>query len=84
MSANKTQINLGGGSMFTLFIVFMVLKLCAVIDWSWWFVTMPLWVPPAILVLVLAGLALFALFAFTILPFFVWAFLWLESKWSNR
>lgn len=29
---------------FLLFIVFLVLKLTGVIDWSWWFVTMPLWI----------------------------------------
>lgn len=27
----------------TLFIVFLVLKLTHVIDWSWWWVTCPLW-----------------------------------------
>jgi len=26
-----------------LFIAFLVLKLCNVIDWSWWWVTVPLW-----------------------------------------
>jgi hypothetical protein len=25
------------------FIVFMILKLCNVINWSWWWVTAPLW-----------------------------------------
>lgn len=24
---------------------FIVLKLCKVIDWSWWWVTSPLWLP---------------------------------------
>lgn len=33
-----------------LFVVFLVLKLIHVIDWSWWWITAPLW----------AGLALFA------------------------
>ena len=28
---------------FTLFIVFFILKLTNVIDWSWWWVTAPLW-----------------------------------------
>ena len=28
---------------FLLFLVFLVLKLAAVIDWSWWWVTAPLW-----------------------------------------
>lgn len=33
-----------------LFTVFLVLKLCGVIDWSWWWVTAPLWMSFAILV----------------------------------
>lgn len=28
-----------------LFIVFLVLKLTETIDWSWWWVTAPLWIP---------------------------------------
>lgn len=31
-----------------LFIVFLVLKLTHVIDWSWWWVTAPLWAVPAL------------------------------------
>jgi hypothetical protein len=31
-----------------LFITFLVLKLTEVIDWSWWWVTAPLWIPLAI------------------------------------
>lgn len=31
-----------------LFLVFLVLKLCEVITWSWWLVTMPLWLIPAL------------------------------------
>jgi hypothetical protein len=27
-----------------LFVVFLVLKLCEVIAWSWWWVTSPLWI----------------------------------------
>lgn len=27
----------------TLFIVFLILKLTNTIDWSWWWVTSPLW-----------------------------------------
>ena len=33
-----------GGTLFTVFIVFLILKLTHVIDWSWWLVTCPLWV----------------------------------------
>jgi Transmembrane Fragile-X-F protein len=30
-----------------LFVVFLVLKLTNTIDWSWWIVTLPLWIMPA-------------------------------------
>lgn len=33
-----------------LFIVFLVLKLTKTIDWSWWWVTAPLWIPATIVV----------------------------------
>lgn len=33
-----------GGTLFTVFIIFLILKLTNVIDWSWWWVTSPLWV----------------------------------------
>lgn len=35
----------GNGVTFLglLFLTFLVLKLTAVIDWSWWWVTAPLW-----------------------------------------
>ena len=26
-----------------LFLLFLTLKLCGVIDWSWWWVTAPIW-----------------------------------------
>ncbi len=40
-----------GGVSFggLLFLVFLTLKLTEVIDWSWWWVTAPLWGPLAIL-----------------------------------
>lgn len=43
------QIGIGA----LLFLIFLVLKLCGVIGWSWWWVTAPLW----------AGLVLFLVFA---------------------
>lgn len=33
-----------------LFIIFMVLKLTNYIDWPWWWVSAPLWVPLALAV----------------------------------
>lgn len=32
------------GLPMILFIVFLILKLCKVIAWSWWWVTSPLWI----------------------------------------
>ena len=31
-----------------LFLVFLVLKLTEKIDWSWWWVTSPIWIPVAL------------------------------------
>ena len=39
-----TNKNTGISASFVLFIVFLVLKLTDVIDWSWWWVTLPLWI----------------------------------------
>ena len=36
-----------------LFIVFLVLKLTNVINWSWWWITAPLWIPVSIALVVL-------------------------------
>ena len=43
----------GGGIGFSgiLFIVFLILKLCNVINWSWWWVTAPLWIPAIIVII---------------------------------
>lgn len=42
---DKVSNTASGGVSFLglLFIAFLVLKLCGVIDWSWWWVTAPLW-----------------------------------------
>lgn len=41
-------------------VVFVTLKLCHVIDWSWWYVTMPFWLGLAVAVgiVIVAGLFL--------------------------
>ena len=57
MSDNKQSGGGGIGLLGVLFIVFLVLKLCGVIDWSWWWVTAPLWIPFSI-VLAIVGIAL--------------------------
>jgi membrane protein YdbS with pleckstrin-like domain len=36
----------------TLFLIFMALKVFGIINWSWWWVTSPLWIPLAGVILV--------------------------------
>lgn len=43
---NNNQTSAGLNSL--LFITFLILKLTNVIDWSWWWVTSPLWIPFAL------------------------------------
>jgi len=49
----------GIGVIGLLGIVFVVLKLCGVINWSWWLVTLPFWGGLALAAL-LMGIALTA------------------------
>lgn len=43
----------GNGITFTglLQVAFIVLKLCKVIDWSWWWVLSPVWIPTIIVLI---------------------------------
>ena len=43
--ANQEKKSLGAGELLVILltVAFVTLKLCKVIDWSWWYVTMPLW-----------------------------------------
>ena len=51
---NKTNINIEiGGPAFLLFLVFLILKLCKVITWSWWWVTAPLWIPFGLVIVII-------------------------------
>ena len=43
----------GIGFSGILFVVFLILKLTGCIDWSWWWVTAPLWIPFAIVAIFL-------------------------------
>lgn len=46
MSLEKPETHVGGISFFgALAVLFVGLKLCNVIDWSWFFVLAPLWGP---------------------------------------
>lgn len=42
----KSNVSLVNSSILTIiFVVFLTLKLTGNIDWSWWWVTSPLWLP---------------------------------------
>lgn len=47
----------GVGLCGLIFIVFLTLKLTNYIDWSWWWVTAPLWIP-ALVALGILGIIL--------------------------
>jgi len=49
MSESKGN-GIGLGTVLT--IVFAVLKLTEVIDWSWWWIFSPLWIPLALILLI--------------------------------
>ena len=42
-------------------VAFVVLKLCHVIDWSWWWVTCPFWGGLAVVVVILIGMGIVVL-----------------------
>ena len=52
---SDTSSSAGGGIGFfgAMFLIFLVLKLCKVINWSWWWVTAPLWGPLALVIAIL-------------------------------
>jgi hypothetical protein len=54
-----TPIN--SGILTMMFAVFVTLKLTGNIDWSWWWVTSPLWLPVAILFFVLGVLLMWGI-----------------------
>jgi len=66
--SNKQVVTTSGVSTLGLLgIAFVVLKLCHVINWSWWLVTLPFW----------GGLALFL--AIILVVFLITALLSLKS-----
>ena len=64
MSENKNVgVVLGLDLVSVLGIVFIILKLCKVIDWSWWWVLLPFWGGAAIVVAL--GLVALLILAFS-------------------
>lgn len=65
MAQTKT-VTVGGTSFTTLLAVaFIVLKLVGVIDWSWWWVLAPIWIPGLLILALLILWFIIAVFGET-------------------
>lgn len=72
MSNTRTSTTSSGvGILELLTVAFVILKLCHVIDWSWWWVLAPTWIPLALVLAV--ALVYFVLKAIKVLHFRLWA-----------
>lgn len=58
--SNTAHTIIGIGPLDLVTIAFVVLKLCKVIDWSWWWVFSPIWIPLAIIVVIGLLVAIFS------------------------
>lgn len=58
---------------FILFFIFAILKLTHVINWSWFWVTSPLWI---------AGIIVFAFIIFAICYYYIQK--WRNKKWLKK
>ena len=61
MSKGSSSSSGGIGFCGLLAIVFIALKLTNFIDWSWWWVLSPIWVPTIFWLLIIIVLLIFAL-----------------------
>ena len=59
MAKDNTSSGIGIGMI--LFLIFMTLKLTGNIDWSWWWVTSPLWIPLAAAAVILGVVGVIAM-----------------------
>ena len=56
MSNNSNNNGMSTSTVLTL--IFVTLKLCKVIDWSWWWILSPIWITAGIAILALTVIAL--------------------------
>ena len=56
--AENSSSSGGVGFFGLMFLIFMTLKLTEVIDWSWWWVTAPLWGGFALIFVIVVIIAL--------------------------
>lgn len=72
MAESSSSAGGGIGLLGATFIVFLVLKLCNVITWSWWWVTAPLWGGPVLLLAIVAVVLAVAIALFIVgLPLYL-------------
>jgi hypothetical protein len=50
MSKSNETNGSGIGCGTVLFFIFLILKMTGTIDWSWWYVTAPLWLPVSLVI----------------------------------
>jgi hypothetical protein len=62
-NAQQVTTSSGFGLGTVLFIVFLILKLTHTIDWSWWWVTSPLWISAGFVIIVLLIIMVIAICA---------------------
>lgn len=67
-NSNSSSSRVGFGGL--LAIVFIVLKLTHVIDWSWWWVLAPLWGGLALIFIAVGTVALTSLIIAAVLSYF--------------
>ena len=60
MENKNKNITIQGLGSTLLLIAFIVLKLCHVIEWSWFWVLSPLWIPLALSLIIIAVVAIWA------------------------
>ncbi len=56
----KKNTSGGMGLLGTVQVVFIILKLCNLISWSWWTVLIPLWIVISIIILLIVAYAVIA------------------------
>ena len=59
MSKNSNSSSSGIDVLGLLGVAFVILKLCKVITWSWWWVTLPFWGGLALVLIVLLVILIF-------------------------
>ena len=62
MRDKNNNTNGGLGLSTILFLIFLVLKLCNVIGWSWWWVTSPLWISTLLVIFAAVIIGIYSYF----------------------